>query len=242
MLSMNYLNRIRLTATAVMLSLSAFSAQAAINLSGTRFIFNQNDKEITVQIHNEGDYPVLLQSWIDDGHANAAPEKMNVPFVLTPPLTRVEAKHGQTLRINSTGDRLPEDRESVFWLNVLEIPPASKDAKNRLMVAFRNRVKLFWRPAALSNGAQDAPGKLTWRVSGQDIELRNPTPYYISLTGLNIVQDGHSHVLPAGMIAPSGTQRFSLSGAGGFSIQENAQAEIIFINDYGAEVKQPIAH
>ncbi|MDZ5641631.1 molecular chaperone [Enterobacter sp. A103] len=120
------------------------------------------------------------------------PEKLHVPFVLTPPLTRVEGRHGQTLRITATPNNMPADRESVFWLNVLEIPPTNKDGKNQLMVAFRNRVKLFWRPAALKNGATDAPAKLTWHADGENIILSNPTAYYISLTGVHLVQSGHS--------------------------------------------------
>lgn len=224
--------RFSLFAVSLLLTLPALGA---INLNGTRFVYGQDDHEITVQVHNQGDYPVLLQNWIDDGHPEVAPEKLHVPFVLTPPLTRVEGQHGQTLRITYTGGNLPQDRESVFWLNVLEIPPANTQAQNQLLVAFRSRLKLFWRPTALKAGATEAPSKMEWQPDGQALVLKNPTPYYISLSGIRVTQAGRQRVVPAQMIAPSGTQRYDLSRAGVGPLKKNDIVEIIYINDYGAE-------
>ncbi|WP_251677901.1 fimbria/pilus periplasmic chaperone [Escherichia coli] len=66
-------------------------------------------------------------------------------LLLPPPINRVDPGKGQTLRVTFTDLPLPTDRESVFWLNVLEIPtryePKSND--NYLQVAFRTRIKLF---------------------------------------------------------------------------------------------------
>ncbi len=48
---------------------------------------------------------------------------------------------------------LPKDRESVFWFNVLEVPPKPDAAtvanQSLLQLAFRTRIKLFYRPEAL---------------------------------------------------------------------------------------------
>ncbi|VTR34364.1 putative chaperone protein EcpD [Serratia fonticola] len=55
---------------------------------------------------------------------NPNPDTVKVPF--TPDATgrpyRSRVK-GQALRIARTGGGLPSNRESLFWLNVLEIPP-----------------------------------------------------------------------------------------------------------------------
>ncbi len=49
-----------------------------------------------------------------------------------------------------TGEPLPQDKESVFWLNVQESlpkPDANKAGVNRLQLNSRSRIKLFFRPA-----------------------------------------------------------------------------------------------
>jgi P pilus assembly chaperone PapD len=64
-----------------------------------------------------------VQSWIDTGDPTALPEKINVQFVIMPPITRIDAGKGQMLRLIYTGGTLADDRESIFWLNILAIPP-----------------------------------------------------------------------------------------------------------------------
>lgn len=116
------LQRMCLLATA----LFSMTGQASVVISGTRVIYPADANEVSVKINNGGPSPVLLQSWIDNSDVDAKPSAIKVPFVLTPPMNRVESGKGQTLRITYTGDTLPSDRESVFWLNVLEVPVKSQ--------------------------------------------------------------------------------------------------------------------
>lgn len=44
---------------------------AGVIISGTRVIYNENEKEVTVKISNEGKVPVLIQNWIDTGNVDA---------------------------------------------------------------------------------------------------------------------------------------------------------------------------
>ncbi|RDL19866.1 pili/flagellar assembly PapD-like chaperone [Serratia fonticola] len=73
-------------------------------------------------------------------------------------MNRVETGKGQTLRISYAGGALPMDKESVFWLNVLEVPAKSQatTGENRLQMAFRPRIKLFFRPKGLDGNPNDA--------------------------------------------------------------------------------------
>src|SRR5471030_1759277 len=111
---------------ALLFCLVSVSSWASIVITGTRVIYPSTEKEVTVKLNNVGVSPVLVQSWIDNGDVNAKPENISVPFILTPPINRVEQGKGQTLRINYTGTPLPVNKESVFWLNVLEIPAKAK--------------------------------------------------------------------------------------------------------------------
>ncbi|WP_438436293.1 fimbrial biogenesis chaperone [Klebsiella pneumoniae] len=78
----------------------SFAAHANnIIVNGTRFIYPGNEKEITVQLSNNADRPALAQAWLDNGDADATPDTITTPFIITPPISRVDAKSGQTLRI-----------------------------------------------------------------------------------------------------------------------------------------------
>lgn len=202
------------------------NAHASIVITGTRVIYPSDAREVTVKLSNEGHSPLLVQSWLDKGNEKAKPDQIKVPFTLTPPINRVEPGNGQTLRIRSLPNNLPADRESVFWLNVLEIPQgAIENNENYIQVAFRSRIKFFYRPAAIKDGIIDAPKKMVWRHAGKGIKVKNPTPYYISLA--TITSGGKS--LKGRMLAPFSENSYTLSGN---------QVSIEYINDFGAVVKQ----
>lgn len=199
---------------------------ASIVINSTRVIYPSDAKEVSVKLSNKGKRPVLIQSWIDDGDAKAKPENIHVPFVLTPPINRVEPEKGQTLRISYLGTPLPADRESIYWLNVLEIPakkPQLKD-QNLLQMAFRSRIKFFFRPDGLPGNANSAIQSLTWKKNGQQLQASNPTPYYISLTSITL--NGKKYA--ADMIAPFSEKQFNVMVNSGDKLAAK------YINDYGA--------
>ncbi|MFV9997973.1 MAG: molecular chaperone [Arsenophonus endosymbiont of Dermacentor nuttalli] len=47
--------------------------------------------------------------------------------------------------INTTSD-LPNDRETIYWLNVKSIPTLKKNEENHLNIILKSRLKLFYRP------------------------------------------------------------------------------------------------
>ncbi|ARL38887.1 molecular chaperone [Burkholderia pseudomallei] len=195
------------------------SAHASVLLSGTRVVFRGADEEATVRLSNEGSTPVLVQTWIDTGDVTKSPDLIDVPFVITPSIFRLEAGQGQTLRIFNGGERLPDDRESLFWLNVLEVPPkpAADDERNRIQLAIRTRIKLMYRPEKLSGSAEEAPGKMTWTISNdgtQDAVLTatNPTPYVVNLAGIVLNVSGKTFDAGMGYVLPRETARFTVNG------------------------------
>jgi len=98
-------------------------ATAGVVVDGTRVVYPAAKREVTININNPGSVPSLVQAWLDAGDPRAKPGDSKVPFVLTPPLFRLDPTKVQSLRLVYTHDPLPADRESVFWLNVLDIPP-----------------------------------------------------------------------------------------------------------------------
>lgn len=61
------------------------SAHAGILINSTRVIYPAASSEVTLGMTNNATTPRLIQSWIDDGDADASPGKISVPFVVTPP-------------------------------------------------------------------------------------------------------------------------------------------------------------
>ena len=226
-----------LSAGLLALCLVAPQAHANVLIGGTRVVFPAKDGEVTVRLTNENDHPVLIESWIDRGDLHSTPESVDAPFLITPPLFRMDAQKEQSLRIVYTHDQLPADRESLFWLNVLEVPPKptgpQTEGQNLLQLALRSRLKLFYRPAGLPGDPLKAPAQLTWKVvadgKGYALEAHNPTPYYVTVTAATL----NATTADTGMVAPLSDLRMPLHDvaqkpAAGSAIHFTA------INDYGA--------
>ncbi|MFZ5177140.1 molecular chaperone [Enterobacter kobei] len=208
---------------------------ANIVVTGTRAIYPAGEKEISVKITNKGKSPVLIQSWIDTGDASVSPDKIRVPFVITPPINRLDAGKGQTLRISYTGgNSLPDDRESVFWLNALEIPASmSKDAElNKLQIAFRTRIKVFFRPATLKGDSTQAAESLKWEIRNGQLTAINNSPFHVTL--LDVHAAGNAAAGTGDMIRPF-SQLSVKTNKGRFSIGQKISWQ--YLNDWGA-VKQ----
>lgn len=211
----------------VALCVTSMAASASVVITGTRVIYPSEAKEVTVKLNNVGSGPVLIQSWIDNGDTKAKPENISVPFILTPPINRVEPGKGQTLRLSYTGASLPTNKESVFWLNVLEIPAkkAKQDDTNYLQMAFRSRIKLFFRPSGLNGHANDAAKSLTWSTTAGGVLATNPTPYYVSLGSVKV----NGKQVDGEMVAPGESKKFALPTA-----SVGNKVSLTFVNDYGA--------
>ncbi|WP_419688065.1 molecular chaperone [Burkholderia theae] len=223
-----------LVAAGALLSFSVPSC-AGISLSGTRVVYTAKSKEASVLVKNQAKDDVMIQSWLeapDDAHSD-------LPFAITPSLSRLGGDKQQILRIFYAGQGLATDRESVFWLNVQEIPQKPK-GDNSLQIAVRQRIKLFYRPADLPGKPEDAPSQLQWRVAGNDgkpaMEVVNDTPYYVSVVRASLHSGSHAYVLAPEMIAPKSSQRLAIKDFRGQSVGADAKVEFDSINDFGAAV------
>lgn len=233
-----------------LIALSLLTATSAINpaladiiLSGTRIVYNEAQKNATIRLENKGSRPALTQSWLDDGNQNADPSTINLPFNATPPVSRIEAGRGQTVKITFTGGHaLPKDRESIYWFNVLEVPPKMKDEdvneKNLLQLAFRTRIKMFYRPAGLDGNASEAPHKLQWRLqqkAGKPVlHVTNPTGYFVSFNKVETNVNGRKYVASSSMVAPKAEADFAIPGLSG--TPGKASVNYMAINDFGGAI------
>ncbi|WP_337261433.1 MULTISPECIES: fimbrial biogenesis chaperone [unclassified Serratia (in: enterobacteria)] len=238
---MFFMERYWLSSLVLVAGLFSSCLHAGIVISGTRVIYPSNEKEVTLKLENKSRVPLLVQSWIDSGDANSSPEDSDVPFTIMPPVSRIEPDKAQTLRIAATPTaNLATDRETLYWINVLEVPPQSKGDKNYLSIAYRNRLKVFYRPVALKGLSPEVIGQVSWRLQGDKLIGKNPTPYYISYASVRLIGTAKAVMAGSngGMIAPFSEQAFQIkrsgNAAGGLPNTITASA----INDYGAFVEK----
>jgi chaperone protein EcpD len=231
-------------------ALAMVPAHAGVIIGGTRVVYPAQDKEVTIKLENKGAEPALVQAWLDTGDENATPDTVDVPFTLTPPMFRMEPGKGQALRMMYTQEPLAADQETLFWLNVLEVPPkpANAEGRNLLQFAFRNRIKVFFRPRNLPYGASEAPAKLSWRLVAaaagkqQELEVSNPTPYHVSFSAVALAAGDRTYKKSGAggaMVAPGASMRFALEGLN--TRPAAAEVEFTSISDYGAQIPRKAA-
>lgn len=199
-------------------------ANAGIIIGGTRLVYVGSQSDATINVQNkETKIPYLVQVWIDPFNDT---DKSKPPFTAIPPVSRLEARQEKTLRIIKTQGALPDDRESVFWLNIKNIPPSGDDANaNTLEIAIKTRIKLFWRPATIKFIPESAALKVKWTIQGNSLIVDNPTPIHISV--MNVTVDGKD--VPLDMVRPFDKVTLPLpAGVTGHALTWR------FINDYGA--------
>ena len=198
-------------------------AQAGVALGATRVIYPAGQKQVPLAVTNTDDSSTyLIQSWVE----NAAGAK-DGRFVVTPPLFAMQGKKENTLRIlDATNNQLPQDRESLFWMNVKAISAMDKSklSDNTLQLAIISRIKLYYRPAKLAMPPEQAAEKLTFRRDAGTLTLINPTPYYLTVTDLN----AGTRVLENALVPPMGETRVKIPADAGGEITYRT------INDYGA--------
>lgn len=194
-------------------------AMAGITITKTRVVYPLTQTDVSVQLNNQSSSPSLSQAWIDEGDPNSTPGESKAPFFITPAIFRMEANSSKMLRIVYTGKSLPTDHESLFWLNVLDVPPNEKSVTNRLQFAFRTRIKLFVRPAGLKGNIKEAVSQLRWKAasaqkSGESaMTVTNSSPYYLSFSEFAVQSEGQTLKNDkGGMVAPFSTSILSVTG------------------------------
>ncbi|EAA6342377.1 TPA: molecular chaperone [Salmonella enterica subsp. enterica] len=219
----------------VIYSVRASAGDGGFYLGKTRVVFPSDKRSVSLEVTNSGDKKDwLLRSWVSQYDDK---DKSTTPFVITPPLYRLDSNSSIQLRINSVDvSKLPADRESVFRINVMAIPPESaaaakpeksNSASGSIQFALNSRIKLFYRPEALNTADHEkAWQKITVHEQGGNIVFDNPTPYYITLSNIKVNGAELKNTATDTMISPKGELKLSVSGT-------PKTLDYQTINDYG---------
>lgn len=205
------------------------SAQAAIALDRTRIIFDGSQKSVSLNVSNQNkQLPYLAQGWIEDDQGN----KIQSPLTVLPPVQRIEPGKPSQVKVQAlpAASLLKQDRESVYYFNLREIPPKSTKA-NTLQIALQSRIKLFYRPAgiAMDKNAPPPQEQLTLTKQGDKYVVNNPTPYYVTLVDASNKKDGPGiKSFEPMMVPPKSNLPLTVSAAA-----VGNSPVLTYVNDYG---------
>ncbi|TKU73348.1 molecular chaperone [Citrobacter sp. wls710] len=205
-----------LITTFFIINTSAYAG--GVSLGATRLIYKSDDKVKQLAIYNsDNKNEFLMQSWIEDENGNLSRD-----LAVIPPLVLIKAGGQNSIRLIRNNSGLSSDHEMVYWLNVKAIPEKNQDSnQSTLQFAITSRIKVFYRPAELQQGAAEAYRKLQFRKKEDKISVFNPTPYYITLTNIR----SGKHTGSSLMLAPKETRELHMGTS------ETIEADSI--NDYG---------
>ncbi|WP_338660253.1 fimbria/pilus periplasmic chaperone [Pseudomonas bubulae] len=207
------------------------NVNAAIGLDRTRVVFDGSKDAASMTItNNNTQLPYLAQGWIEDEQGN----KITSPLIVLPPVQRLEPGKKSQVKVQALPavKSLPQDRETVYYFNLREIPPRS-DKANSLQIALQTRIKLFYRPASIVPSQQERSDpwqkQLILTREADDFQVNNPTPYYITLIDVRSSKEGKtSPGFEPLMVLPKGTLKLGVSAAA-----LGSKPWLTYVNDYG---------
>lgn len=219
------------------------SAHAGIMAERTRLIFDGGARERNMMLANTNDYPIIVQSWVDNGEGNSEPDTIVSAMLVLPAVMRLQPHEVKNVRVIYTGAPLPQERESAFWLNLYEIPvlPADQRDKNdaRVMLGINTQMKIFYRPAGMAKPAEGAGASLSFTLRREDgawaLVCHNGSPYFTSFASLAVNHEGRRmpvRQLPDMMVPPMSERSYPFAQAPA-GMPEGAGVDYVLINDLG---------
>lgn len=208
---------------------------ASVVLIGTRVIYPEDKNFVNLNFRSSDNVPSIMELWVSK-EVNSTDKNNNVPFVITPSIFRIDPNKGQSTKLILTDHALPNDRESVFYLNFLQLPASKKDV-NKLVVTYKSTVKIFYRPSSLTQRVDNVVASLSVdssRSNAGEITLFNGSEYYITPTQLSFTRNGTRLLsIPENkltMVPPFSQENIKIKP---LSNLNGAEASISLVNDLG---------
>ncbi|WP_248430977.1 fimbrial biogenesis chaperone [Escherichia coli] len=194
-------------------------------------VFDGRQSSTSYRIDNtDVKLPWLVQAWVEDIN-----EKRIDAFTSVPLVFRVEPSSTFTVRIVKKG-AVPEDRETLFWAVSNSLPGGEHREQKadgdkisaRLSLAYRFKVPMIYRPAALA-GKPQQPESLQWHATGNGkMTVHNPTRYIVQLNYVNVGGKRYQGKGVSWFISPEKSVTVNVSAGAGSRIKYGV------VNDYGA--------
>ncbi len=215
------------------------AAGAQLLLSNSRLVYPVGARQVELTMTNDGKRLITAQAWVDAGDVDARPEDTQAPFLVLPPVSKIQPGKSQTLRISYTGAPPSSDRETLYYLNILDIapPPEKNTGANYMRMNVRSRFKVFFRPAGLAGDPILAAKALVWKISPPDapaqLVVNNPSPYFLSLAHIRLLRGTEVlQEIQSGLVQPFGSTTLAITEPT-ISWRDASSLQYEYIDDQG---------
>lgn len=210
---------------------SITSSFAGFGLEATRVVYNEsNNNEGFVAFNSDKNTNYLLQSWVEDLNG-----KLTQDFVITPPLIKLMAQQKNTLQVTKN-TTLPNDIESMYWINVKFVAPSNENLENVLRYSMTNRIKLIYRPQSLIDvNIEKEIKELRWSVKNTSLVVSNSSPYFINI-GKLIVDGNEIEKIPS-FLSPKSETTINVNK----TLSGKEKIKLFYIDDFGKSLPMEFA-
>lgn len=235
----------------IVLSSSVF---AGVMPNKSRIIYNEKSTSESIMLVNTNDYPVMVQLWTDEGAVNSTPEQANAPFVATPTMFKLNAKQLNGIKVMYSGEKnqLAKEKESLFWLNIFEVPPQApdEDGEKKIALSILTQMKIIYRPETLKKTSMEvteALSQITFSLDSSQsdvlyLTVNNPTPYIANFAMMSLKGFAHSKPISLSVnqeldltVLPQSSQTFRFNTLAQSALNINL-IEYTLVNDDGAYI------
>ncbi|EKT65563.1 molecular chaperone [Providencia burhodogranariea] len=167
-------------------------SHASVILIGTRVIYPEDKKFVNLNFRSSDRVPSVIDAWVSNTPISASSNN-DAPFIITPSIFRIDPSQGQSVKLIYTGDRLIRDRESVFYLNFVQLPATEKNV-NKLLITYKSTVKIFYRPNSLKQNIDNISSFLELDLSKLNsgiVTILNNSEYHITPTNISLEKNNN---------------------------------------------------
>ena len=221
------------------------NSYAGILANQSRVIFDSINDVQTLLIANTNEYPIVVQTWVDNG--NGSPLSI-VPVIVTPSTFRLEPKQVQALKIFNINEK-KGNSELVYWLNLYEIPPKDTKMDNsdipRVDLTMNTQHKIFIRPPQLSSFPLKIEQYLTFTVIEKNnqplLHVTNTSNFHISFTQLCLsIKNDKNCTMPVKqemdmMLKPNSSKEYQLENTANSPVN---MVTYQYVNDSGSIIEK----
>lgn len=216
------------------------ASYSSVTMLKTRIVYSSDSRFEVLKFMNNDEIPYIMQIWADKNNPNSTPDNADAPFVIQPPVFRIDPKTGRDARLIYTGEGLPQDKESIFYLNVAQIPPKdlNKDIKegNSFTVIVHHRLKIFYRPTAIVSQLNNIEKQISFsKESNGNIKVKNDSPFFMSFAQLEATNaSGQKFIFKSTMVSPLSTEVLVAENGGKLSFSPD-KITYKYLNDLGGQ-------
>ncbi|EMH4149375.1 molecular chaperone [Providencia stuartii] len=222
----------------------------SISFQLIRSTYVEGNKSISISLRNKESLPYLIQGSMEALDTNTGITLLNsnteeIPFIITPPLHKLEGKTRYYWRVIFAGDvsKMPKDRESVYIAKFRAIPTSevpkeddNVEHNSELSVVRVMNFKVYYRPKQLEYyRIKEELDKLQFRVENNELIVTNNSPIYMTFEDISVNSieiDRNETFKP---LIPKGEQRFKLKNK---SVPSGAKVTWRVLDEFSMPLEQ----